>query len=154
MKPEHISLCNAAICVDYRTIPFSSPHARQSPPTTSKPFPSQIPGASSSDVCIKGIGIPGLHEDGAGTGELTHETLTTRESGNNTTTGDTFHDVLAVPGDQMIVVNDVLFAVDQLDPMSADLQQKKMPKQPGKRRRQQLTSFLRIAPKVLTHKRP
>ena len=50
-----------------------------------------------------------LHEDGAGTGEFADEPLAGADTRDDAAARDALHDVLAVPGDEVAVVDDVFF---------------------------------------------
>ena len=58
--------------------------------------------------------IPRLHEDRPGAGELADQAFTTADAGDDSSTGHTLHHILAIPGNQMAVVEDVLLTLDEL----------------------------------------
>ena len=58
--------------------------------------------------------VPGLHEDRTRAAELTDQALTGRDVADDASGRDTFEDVLAVPGNEVTVVYDVLLALSKL----------------------------------------
>lgn len=58
--------------------------------------------------------IPCLHEDSARTREFTNESFTTAEAGDDTAGSRALEDVVAVPGYEMAVVDDVLLPCYEL----------------------------------------
>lgn len=58
--------------------------------------------------------IPGLDVDGARSRELTDEALTGCESGDDAAARDALEDVFCVPGDEVTVVDNILFAFGEL----------------------------------------
>lgn len=58
--------------------------------------------------------VSGLHEDGAGSGELADQPFPRRQAGDNTTARRTFEDVFAVPCYEVTVVDDVLLVLVKL----------------------------------------
>ena len=58
--------------------------------------------------------VPCLQEYGPRPGEFTDKTFTRADTRDDAAACDTFHDVFAVPGDEMAVVDDVLFAILEL----------------------------------------
>ncbi len=62
----------------------------------------------------KSLRIPRLHVDCPGTGEFAHQPLTGRDAGDDAAGGHALEYVLAVPGDEVAVVDDVAFAFHEL----------------------------------------
>ena len=58
--------------------------------------------------------IPSLHEDRPRAGKLADQAFSTADAGNDASARHALHHVLAVPGYEMAVVDDVLFAFDEL----------------------------------------
>ena len=58
--------------------------------------------------------VPRLHENSSRACELAHQTLPGRKVANNTSGGDALEHVLAVPGDEVAIVDDVLLAFAEL----------------------------------------
>lgn len=55
-----------------------------------------------------------MHEHSSRSGKLAHQTFSAADAGDNASACYTFHDVFAVPGDEMAVIDDVLFAFHKL----------------------------------------
>lgn len=62
----------------------------------------------------KGSEVPGLHVHGTGTAELADQALAGTEVGYNASGGHALHHILAVPGHQVPVVDDILLSLHQL----------------------------------------
>ena len=58
--------------------------------------------------------VPRLHENSPRPCELTHQSLSAANARNDATARYTLHDILGIPGYEMAVVDDVLFAFDKL----------------------------------------
>lgn len=58
--------------------------------------------------------IPRLQENGSGALEFTHKTFASAEIANDATTGNPFEHVVAIPRNEMAVVDDVFLAITQL----------------------------------------
>jgi hypothetical protein len=71
--------------------------------------------ASATKQRSKSRRIPSLHVNGTRTSKLTHQALTTGDTGYNAAGSHTLQDVLAVPGYQVAVINYVFFAIEELD---------------------------------------
>jgi hypothetical protein len=63
----------------------------------------------------KSSNIPRLHEHGPGARKFTDQAFSRRNAGYDAPRGDPLQDVFAVPGHEMAVVDDVFFAVDELE---------------------------------------
>lgn len=58
--------------------------------------------------------IPRLHEHRAGTRELADQTFARTHIANDSSTCDPLQDIRAIPGDEVSVIDDVLFAFSEL----------------------------------------
>jgi hypothetical protein len=80
----------------------------------------------SSQVRREGRRVSGLHEDRSRSSELAHESFARTDTRDDTTAGNTFDDVFAVPGDKMAVVDDISFTFLQLWPHDQHLSTSKL----------------------------
>lgn len=62
-------------------------------------------GSASPNLSSKGVQVPRLQVYRPGTGELAGKAFSRTESGNNATGSYAFDDVLAVPGNEVTVIN-------------------------------------------------
>ena len=67
-----------------------------------------------SHPCCEFPGIPSLHEYRPRARELADQAFATADAGNDASARHTLHHVLAVPGHEMAVVDNVLFAFHEL----------------------------------------
>lgn len=67
-----------------------------------------------AEVLRDSDGVSRLHEHCSRSRELAHQTFTGREIANNTSGGNALEDVLAVPGDEVTVVDNVFLAFSKL----------------------------------------
>lgn len=67
-----------------------------------------------SHVLGKGSRIASLHKHGAGTREFAHQTFARAHVADDAATRHSFEDVVAVPRDQVAIVDDVFFAFPEL----------------------------------------
>ena len=81
----------------------------------------QFPATTTQSIDIKALTkeewtyrISSLDEDRPRPAKLAHQAFTRGEAGYDTTRCHPLHHVLAVPGDQVSVVDDVLFAFSEL----------------------------------------
>lgn len=74
----------------------------------------QLLGRGTRDESLEGGRVTGLHVDGAGAGEFADQTFSAADAGDDATAGDALEHVLAVPGHEVAVVDDVALAVDEL----------------------------------------
>ena len=88
---------------------------------------------------------------GRHTSELAHQTFTCRQSGDDAATGDTLQDVLAVPGDEVAIVDNVFLVGQHLRESS---QPDGFPGQAILCSPSSLTSFLMMAPKLVIQRIP
>ena len=58
--------------------------------------------------------IPRLHVDRSGTGELAHQPFVGRHAGDDAAGRRALEDILAVPSDEVAVVDDIPFTFDEL----------------------------------------
>lgn len=58
--------------------------------------------------------IPALQVHGPGTGEFTHQSFASGHAGDDSAGRDAFHDVVAVPRDEVAVVHDVFLSFGDL----------------------------------------
>lgn len=63
--------------------------------------------------------VSSLHEHGPWAGKLADQAFSAAEAGDDATAGHALHDVFAVPGHKMAVVDDVFLAFDELWGLSA-----------------------------------
>src|SRR2546421_13091551 len=68
----------------------------------------------SCHVSVEGLRIPRLQEDRPRTGELADKTFARSNSADDASRSDAFHDILAIPCDQIAIVDDIAFALNQL----------------------------------------
>ena len=103
----------------------------------------------SSNVRSQRYRISCLQEHGSGTSEFAGETFAGAEIADHAARRDAFKHVTAVPGDQMTVVNNVLFACSNLN--SPECQSCILDKE---RAGATLTSFRMMAPKLVIQRMP
>jgi hypothetical protein len=94
-----------------------------------------------------------MRNDNKLTCEFTNETLAGAHVADDSTAGDALHDVAAVPGDQVAVVNDVLFAFTELS-QEVDVSHIVLGFPAVLKHCLQLTSLRRIAPMLCNQQRP
>jgi hypothetical protein len=63
----------------------------------------------------KRLGIPGLHINRSGSGELTHQAFAGAHARDHSAGGDALHDIFTAPGYEMAVVDDIFLAINELD---------------------------------------
>lgn len=66
------------------------------------------------DIRLESLCVSRLHEHGAGTGKLADQSLTRCDPGHDASRSSAFQNVLAVPGDEVAVIDDVFLAFDEL----------------------------------------
>lgn len=97
-------------------IPPLSPYPfHPRPESVAKPLVAARWGAA-KEGC-EGCSVACLDEDGTWTGELTDQSFSGYDAADNTATCDAFHDIVAVPGYQMAVIDDVFLAFLELQKM-------------------------------------
>jgi hypothetical protein len=107
---------------------FCFPLASSSPPLGALPLPSfphkkfptlsnssQRMVSNSSNISLKRLSVARLHVDGPGPREFTDQALARRDATDDTAGRRALEDVLAVPRDQVAVVDDVFLAFDELE---------------------------------------
>lgn len=94
-------------------------------------------------------GIASLEVDGTRARELADQAFARSKPSDDATRRHTLHDVLARPGDEVAVVNQVLLSRNKLR-MVRQQGSRQMPLTTGWK----LTSLRMIAPKLVTHSRP
>lgn len=94
----------------------------------------------SSHISAKLGRVSCLHEHCAWSGELANQALTSAQIANDATTGDSFENVVAVPRDEVAVVDDILLLLSQLKNISLVILEERTAGQA------ELTSFLMMAP--------
>ena len=67
-----------------------------------------------SHPCRELLGVPSLHEDRPRARKLADQAFPAADAGNDASARHTLHHVLAVPGHEVAVVDDVLFAFHKL----------------------------------------
>lgn len=102
-----------------------------------------------SHPCRKLLGVPSLHEHRPRAGKLADQAFSTTDARDDASARYTLHDVFAVPGYEMAVVDDVFFAFHKLRPHCQwcgvlDEGEDKA----------ELTSFRMMAPKLANHRIP
>ena len=63
---------------------------------------------------VRTYGIPGLNENGSWPRELAHQAFARGKARDQATRSDALQDVLGVPGNKVPVVDNVLFAIHEL----------------------------------------
>ena len=67
-----------------------------------------------SHPCREFLGVPSLHKHRPRARKLADQAFATADAGNDASARHTLHHVLAVPGHEVAVVDDVLFAFHEL----------------------------------------
>ena len=62
----------------------------------------------------KTYGVPSLHEHSTGSGELAHQSFTSRQSRDDTARSYTLKNILRVPGDQVAIVHNISLSIRKL----------------------------------------
>ena len=101
---------------------------------------------------VRTYGIPGLDENGARARELAHQAFARGKARDQAARSDAFQDVLGVPSDEMAVVDNVLFAVHELQQTITVSQFGRV--KATRMHNGKLTSFRMIAPKLVNHSSP
>lgn len=98
--------------------------------------------------------VPRLDEHRPWPGEFAHQALPRREARDDAARSDPLHHVLGIPGDQVAIVDNVLFSIIELPGFLSVPHDQLMPTTRAFSFQERLTSFLIIAPKLVSHNRP
>lgn len=82
--------------------------------TTSRRFSHCCTGRVGTQPHRKSLCVPGLHEHRSWTSEFANQPLASHQVGHDTARRDALEDILAVPSNEMPVVDDVLLVLLQL----------------------------------------
>ncbi len=75
---------------------------------------SNLPMRCPTDQGTKSSDVPRLHKHSARPRKFTHQAFTGGDAADDASTGDALEDVLAIPGHEVAVVNDVFLTVEEL----------------------------------------